>query len=112
MTKEQKRSLAAFRFGVICELVNGARLSRGEQAQLIREKCACRWQIPYSQKTRISRGTLLRWMRRYRAANGKLEALYPQDRSDRGQSRAIDPESVLALTRVCRIDLPSRWIDN
>lgn len=97
MTEEQKKAVATFRFGVICELVNGARLSRGEQAQLIREKCARRWQIPYSQKTRISPSTLLRWMRRYRVANGKLESLYPQDRSDRGQSRAIDPESVLAL---------------
>ena len=72
MTEEQKKTIAAFRFGVICELVNGARLSTGEQAQLIRDKCTRKWQIPHSEKTRISRGTILRWMRRYRASNGRL----------------------------------------
>ena len=46
MTEEQKKQIAAFRFGVICELVNGARLNPGEQARLIRDKCARRWQIP------------------------------------------------------------------
>ena len=33
MTEEQKKQIAAFRFGVICELVNGARLNPGEQAR-------------------------------------------------------------------------------
>jgi len=99
MTEEQKKQIAAFRFGVICELVNGARLSSGEQAKLIRDKCARKWQIPYSEKTRISRGTILRWMRRYRASNGRLESLYPQDRSDRGKSRVIDEETALGLIR-------------
>jgi putative transposase len=69
MTEEQKKQIAAFRFGLICELVNGARLSPGEQARLIRDKCACKWQIPHSQKTRISRGTILRWVSRYRATS-------------------------------------------
>jgi transposase InsO family protein len=105
MTEEQKKQVAAFRFGVICELVNGARLNAGEQAQLIREKCARRWQIPHSEKTRISRGTILRWVRRYRAGNGKLESLYPQDRSDRGKSRALDEESALGLIQL-RQEMP------
>jgi transposase InsO family protein len=109
MTEEQKKTVATFRFGVICELVNGARLSMGEQAKLIREKCARKWQIPYSEKTRISRGTILRWVSRYRAANGKLESLYPKDRSDRGQSRAIDPESVLALIAL-RQEMPQATV--
>ncbi len=106
MTEEQKKQVAAFRFGVICELVNGARLNAGEQAQLIREKCARRlWQIQHSEKTRISRGTILRWVRRYRAGNGKLESLYPQDRSDRGKSRALDEESALGLIQL-RQEMP------
>jgi putative transposase len=105
MTEEQKKTIAAFRFGVICELVNGARLSSGEQARLIREKCARKWQIPYSEKTRISRGTILRWMHRYRASNGRLESLSPQDRSDRGKSRVIDEETALALIQL-RQEMP------
>jgi transposase InsO family protein len=105
MTEEQKKQIAAFRFGVICELVNGARLSPGEQAQLIREKCARKWQIPHSEKTRISRGTILRWVRRYRSSNGKLESLSPQDRSDRGKSRVLDEETALGLIRL-RQEMP------
>lgn len=109
MTEEQKKTIAAFRFGVICELVNGARPSSGEQAKLIRDKCARKWQIPYSEKTRISRGTILRWVRRYRASNGRLESLYPQDRSDRGKSRVIDEETALGLIRL-REEMPRATI--
>jgi transposase InsO family protein len=105
MTEEQKKQIAAFRFGVICELVNGARLNPGEQARLIRDKCARRWQIPHSEKTRISRGTLLRWVSRYRAGNERLESLYPQDRSDRGKSRRLDEETALSLIQL-RKELP------
>jgi putative transposase len=109
MTEEQKKQIAAFRFGVICELVNGARLNPGEQARLIRDKCARRWQIPHSQKTRISRGTLWRWVSRYRASNGRLESLYPQDRSDRGKSRSLDAETALSLIQL-RKELPRATI--
>jgi putative transposase len=109
MTEEQKQQVAAFRFGVICELVNGARLDPGEQGRLLREKCARRWQIPHSEKTRISRGTLLRWVSRYRASNGRLESLYPQDRSDRGKSRSLDEEAALSLIQL-RSELPRATI--
>jgi putative transposase len=109
MTEEQKQQVAAFRFGVICELVNGARLDPGEQGRLIRDKCARRWHIPHSEKTRISRGTLLRWVSRYRASNGRLESLYPQDRSDRGKSRSLDEESALSLIQL-RSELPRATI--
>jgi transposase InsO family protein len=109
MTEEQKKTIAAFRFGVICELVNSARLSPGEQARLIREKCARKWQIPYSEKTRISRGTIWRWVRRYRSSNGKLECLYPQDRSDRGKSRVLDEEAALGLIRL-RQEMPQATV--
>lgn len=109
MTEEQKKRIAAFRFGVICELVNGARLSAGEQAELIRDKCARKWQIPYSEKTRISRGTIWRWVRSWRASNGKLESLCPQDRSDRGKSRVIDAETALGLLRL-RQEMPRATI--
>lgn len=109
MTEEQKKTIAAFRFGVICELVNSARLSPGEQARLIREKCASKWQIPFSEKTRISRGTIWRWVRRYRSSNGKLESLYPQDRSDRGKSRVLDEETALGLIRL-RQEMPQATV--
>jgi putative transposase len=105
MTEEDKKQIAAFRFGVICDLVNGAGLDPGEQERLIREKCARKWQIPFSEKTCISRSTLLRWVSLYRGSKGKLESLYPHGRCDQGESRAIDEDTCLALVEL-RKQLP------
>jgi len=105
MTEDDKKQVAAFRFGVICELVNGIHLEPGEQERLIREKCARKWQIPLSEKTRISRSTLLRWVSLYRRSNGRLESLYPNDRCDQGASRAMDDDTCLALVEL-RKELP------
>jgi putative transposase len=97
MTEEEKMQVALFRFGVICDFVNGSKLSAGEKSRLLRDKCARKWQIPFSEKTRIGRSTVLRWVRLYKSGGGKLESLYPGDRQDRGQSRAMDEETCLAL---------------
>ena len=105
MTEEEKKEVATFRFGVICDLGNPFNRELGEQEQLIRDKCGRRWRIPFSEKTRIGRSTILRWMRRYRESNGRLESLYPRDRSDEGKSRAIDEETSLSLIRL-RQEMP------
>src|SRR3990172_8794991 len=106
MTEEQKKRVAVFRFGVIHDLINGNGADQGPQAALIRQKCARKWEIPCSEKTRIGRSTVLRWVQLYRASNGKIEALYPGDRSDRGESRALDEETVLSLIRL-RQEMPT-----
>jgi putative transposase len=97
MNEEQKREVAVFRFGVIHDLVGGAHLHRGDQQRLLREKCERRWVVPHSGRTRLSRSTILRWVQRYRGSNGKLESLYPIERSDQGVSRRLDEETSLAL---------------
>lgn len=74
MTEEEKMQVALFRFGVICDFVNGTRLFPGEKSRLLREKCARKWQIPFSEKTRIGRSTILRWVRLYNASGGKLDS--------------------------------------
>jgi transposase InsO family protein len=102
MTEDQKKRVAVFRFGVIHDLINGHDAGDGSQEELLRQKCARRWEIPCSEKTRIGRSTILRWVRLYRLGNGKIESLYPGDRSDRGESRALDEETVLALVRLRR----------
>ena len=98
MTEEEKKQVATFRFGVICDFVNGSGRSPGEKSYLLKEKCSRKWQIPFSQKTRISRSTLLRWVKLYRAGGGKLESLYPSSRQDRDKSRAMDEETCLSLS--------------
>jgi len=105
VTEEQKKRVAVFRFGVIHDLINGNGADQGPQAALIRQKCARKWEIPCSEKTRIGRSTILRWVRVYRASNGKIESLYPGDRSDRGASRALDEETVLSMIRL-RQEMP------
>jgi transposase InsO family protein len=97
MTEEQKKQVAAFRFGVIHELVNTKGLSRGEQERLIRDKCARRWSIPCSNRTRIGRTTILRWLRLYKGGNSRIESLLTSGRSDRGASRSMDEETCLSL---------------
>lgn len=109
MDEDKKKQIAAFRFGVIHDLVGGVELESGEQERLIREKCDRKWVIPFSQKTRITRSTILRWVKLYKESGGKLEVLANQGRSDNGKSRAIDEETSLALIRL-RKELPKATI--
>src|ERR1700681_1138205 len=102
MTQEQKQRVAVFRFGIIHEFVGGTRLDHGEQERLLREKCARKWDIPCSNQTRLSRSTILRWVRLYLKENSNLDALFPLGRNDSGQSRALDQESGLALSQLRR----------
>lgn len=86
MEEEKKREVAAFRFGVISDLVVSHMLERGERERLLREKANRQWVIPYSRRTRISVSTLALWVRRYERSGRKLKVLYPQGRADIGQT--------------------------
>jgi transposase InsO family protein len=97
MTDEQKKQVAIFRFGVISDFVSPTRLGWGERARLLKEKCARHWQIPFSQRTRLSPATVRSWIRAYEKSGQRLEALDPHSRTDRGQARALDLETSLAL---------------
>jgi putative transposase len=109
MEEDRKKQIATFRFGVIHDLVGGVELSPGEQERLIRDKCDRKWVIPFSVKTRITRSTILRWVKLYKDFGGKLEALANHGRSDSGRSRAIDEETGLALIRL-RAELPKATV--
>jgi putative transposase len=109
MHDDTAQKIAAFRFGVIHDLVGGVVLGPGEQERLIRQKCGRKWDIPGSDKTRITRSTILRWMKLYKESEKKLEALANQERSDRGKPRVIDQETALALMRL-RAELPKATV--
>ena len=94
MTEEKNKAIAVFRFGVIHEFVGGAMLSSAEKGRLIREKCARKWIIPYSSRTRISENTIYRWIRRYRSSGGRIESLYPHKRNDQGKRRVLAGEAI------------------
>lgn len=106
MEKEQKMQIATFRFGVISDFVGGARLSRGERERLLGEKSERPWDIPHSGRTRVSRTTILDWVRKYERGGRRIETLFPKDRKDRGNSRVLDEEAVLMLRKV-RQEMPT-----
>jgi transposase InsO family protein len=109
MTENEKQKVAIFRFSVIHEFVGGASLSRAEQRRLFKEKCARKWDIPFTDRSRISRSAIVRWIRLYKDSGGRLEALYPKDRSDIGKSRAIDNETGLNLIHL-RKEMPDATV--
>lgn len=106
MEKEKKLQVATFRFGVISDFVGGAHLSRGEKERLLREKSERAWEIPFSGRSRITRSTILGWVRRYERGGKRIEALFPKDRDDRGSSRVLDEEVALILRKL-RHEMPT-----
>ena len=100
MDEEAKSKVAQFRFGVIHDLTGDRRLSRGQKEGLLREKSASEWEIPLSGRSYISRSTILGWVRMYERGGRRLESLYPDDRKDRGVSRAMDEETALCLVNL------------
>ena len=109
MDERHKIDVAVFRYGVIQDFVIGIKLDHGEKEKLIREKCARKWYIPFSQKTSISKGTIKRWIRIYKESNFNLESLYPKDRKDKGQLRSLDKESCLTL-KLLKEEMPDETV--
>jgi transposase InsO family protein len=109
MTEDEKKQVAVFRFSVIGDFVNASQMSRAEKRRLMREKSARKWQIPFSEKTRIGMSTISRWLRDYKAGNSDLSSLYPKDRSDRGKSRAMDEETCCGLMEL-RSQMPAATV--
>ncbi len=109
MTQDEKMQVAVFRFSVIGDFIHGSRMTRAEKRRLMREKCARKWPIPFSEKTRISKSTIWRWIRIYAGSNGDLKSLFPKDRCDQKQSRAMDEETCCALIRL-RNEIPDATV--
>ena len=101
MNREQKEKVAIFRFGVIFPLVEkNLHEYWGEKQRIIREVVSKEWEIPFSTRTYISKATVLSWVRRYEAGGRKIEALFPENRGDKGRMRSITDEQIDALMRL------------
>ena len=81
---DRKSIIAVFRYGVISDFVGIRKLPRGEKEKLLQEKSTCMWDIPFSGRSRISRSTILHWLRRYLKAGRQINSLYPEEREDKG----------------------------
>jgi transposase InsO family protein len=95
--KKKKEKVALFRFGIIAPLVGLKNIPRGEKENFARDIISQQWDIPFSERSYISRSTIFSWLKRYEESGGKLESLYPIQRRDRGNSRTLTEETELTL---------------
>jgi len=100
--REHREKIALFRFGLISPLMSRTNVSRGERERMVREITKTEWEIPGSGRSRIGRSTLLRWLKDYQESGGRLEALEPRERKDKGSTRCVDPETEQALLKLRR----------
>lgn len=90
MNEEKSRKIAIFRYGVISDFINQRFIEYGRQEELLRNKCGYEWKIPFSDRTHVSRSSILRWITIYRKGGETIEALFPKGRNDINKSRTID----------------------
>jgi len=103
MDREKQEKIAVFRFGVIFPLVErDLHEYWGEKERILRELVSKEWQIPFSDRTYISKATILNWVKRYEAGGRKIEALFPESRADRGQMRSMSDEQFDAFVLLVR----------
>lgn len=100
--REHREKVALFRFGLISPLVSRSNVSRGERERMVRGITEKEWEIPGSGRSRISRSTLLRWLKDYQESGQRLESLQPRQRRDKGGTRCMRPELELALLNLRR----------
>lgn len=94
MDSEQKKKRALWRFGILGPLVS-ARLAHGDRRRLFEEAAARCYEDAEGRRIEVKARTIEEWYYRFR--HGGLEALEPCDRSDGGQSRAIDAETATRI---------------
>jgi len=99
MDDDKAEKIALFRYGLIAPLVLET-LPRGELTRRAQEIASRLYDIPHSTRRQVSVDTLLEWTLRYHR-NG-LPALTPKPRRDRGQQRAIAPETAVLIERLKR----------
>jgi putative transposase len=97
MDDDAKRAIALFRLGVLDPLVS-ARLEHGDRIAYFVEAASRRHVLPADDRiVRLSARTIEAWY--YLHKHGGFEALIPDPRADKGQSRAIRAEVAEVIVR-------------
>jgi putative transposase len=94
---DKAEKTALFRYGLVAPLVLEP-LPRGELTRRAQEIAARVYDIPGSGRRSVSVDTLLNWALQYRKDG--FTALVPKARQDRGQTRAIPPETAALIERL------------
>ena len=98
---ERARAIGLFRYQLIRDAADGAHSAK-ERGKLVRELAAREHTDPFGRRVRISRQTLDRWIRDWRASG--FDALVPHPR----QCTPRTPEEVLELAVALRRENPDR----
>lgn len=106
MKHDDKQAIALWRLGVLGPLMS-ARLEHGDRRRYFTEAAARTHERPDGTRVQLSERTIEAWYYAYR--HGGFEALFPEDRKDRGRSRAIPAEVAELILRVKR-ERPRRSI--
>ena len=101
--RERAQAIGLFRYQLICPALDTA-LSTKQRGKLVREIAAGTHTDPFGNQVRISRETLDRWIRRYRA--GGFEALVPAPRRLAARTDA----QVLELAASLKRENPTRTV--
>ena len=97
MDEMEKEKIAMLRFQVIASLIGLTKENWGKKEKLLQEITQKDWEIPYTMRSYIGRSTVLEWLKNYEDSGGKLESLYPKERSDKGVSRSMDIDTEQTL---------------
>ena len=101
--RERAQAIGLFRYRLICPALDEG-LSTKQRGKLVREIAAGTHTDPFGNQVRISRETLDRWIRRYRA--GGFEALVPESRRLAARTDA----QVLELAASLKRENPTRTV--
>jgi putative transposase len=88
------RQIAAFRYGLIAELVNPY-LNRQELRALLRQKAGREHEVPFLGKRTLTVSCLRKWLAAYRKRG--MEGLTPAPRRDAGSCRALTQSEAALL---------------
>jgi transposase InsO family protein len=106
MKHDDKQAVALWRLGVLGPLTS-ARLEHGDRRHYFEEAAARTQERPDGTRVRLSLRTIEAWYYAWR--QGGFRGLFPQDREDRGRSRAISAEVAEYVLRAKR-ERPRRSI--
>ena len=106
MKHDDKQAIALWRLGVLGPLTS-ARLEHGDRRRYFAEAASRTQQRPDGTRVEISVRTIEAWYYAWR--QGGFRALFPEDREDRGKSRAIAAELAAHILRAKR-ERPRRSI--
>lgn len=103
MDQEKTLQIALFRFGLISSLIHLK--NKTDKKRMLKELCAGEYDIPYSKKRKLSKKTILQYLKLYQKYG--FEGLKPKTRADKNISRALDNTIVKEILRL-RKEEPER----